>query len=272
MEDGGVKLNHRKLLDGMLAICGVPQEKFRTICSSIDKLDKQSFEPIKKKEKKKRNGEALSQVGMNLYILLRWLFNILSVNGALSSPGLLVLRSPYAGILVIFKAISGFVIRYQTELVYLSNGGDLLWNYYLSLSDEISDRIGIFVKWRGPPVELLSKLKQERSFLENNESSLALDELDIMFKALERSRCIDRVVFDLSLARGLDYYTGVIFEAIFKGVTQVGSIAAGGRYDNLIGMFGTRQVPAVRISLGIERVLAIMEQVQKDKNQVIVAK
>lgn len=187
-----VKLNHRKLLDGMLAICGVPQEKFRTICSSIDKLDKQSFEQIKK--------EMVDEKG---------------------------------------------------------------------LSDEISDRIGTFVKWRGPPVELLSKLKQERSFLENNESSLALDELDIMFKALERSRCIDRVVFDLSLARGLDYYTGVIFEAVFKGATQVGSIAAGGRYDNLIGMFGTRQVPAVGISLGIERVFAIMEQVQKDKNQEI---
>ncbi|XP_016505768.1 histidine--tRNA ligase, cytoplasmic [Nicotiana tabacum] len=187
-----VKLNHRKLLDGMLAICGVPQEKFRTICSSIDKLDKQSFEQIKK--------EMADEKG---------------------------------------------------------------------LSDAISDRIGTFVKWRGPPVELLSKLKLERSFLENNESSLALDELDIMFKALERSRCIDRVVFDLSLARGLDYYTGVIFEAVFKGATQVGSIAAGGRYDNLIGMFGTRQVPAVGISLGIERVFAIMEQVQKDKNQEI---
>lgn len=43
-----IKLNHRKLLDGMLDICGVPSEKFRTICSSIDKLDKQSFEQIKK--------------------------------------------------------------------------------------------------------------------------------------------------------------------------------------------------------------------------------
>lgn len=43
-----IKLNHRKLLDGMLEICGVPPEKFRTICSSIDKLDKQSFEQIKK--------------------------------------------------------------------------------------------------------------------------------------------------------------------------------------------------------------------------------
>lgn len=187
-----VKLNHRKLLDGMLAICGVPQEKFRTICSSIDKLDKQSFEQIKK--------EMVDEKG---------------------------------------------------------------------LSNEISDRIGTFVKWRGPPVELLSKLKKERSFLENNESSLALDELEIMFKALEKSKCIDRVVFDLSLARGLDYYTGVIFEAVFKGAAQVGSIAAGGRYDNLIGMFGTRQVPSVGISLGIERVFAIMEQLQKDKNQEI---
>lgn len=43
-----VKLNHRKLLDGMMQICGVPPEKFRTICSSIDKLDKQSFEQIRK--------------------------------------------------------------------------------------------------------------------------------------------------------------------------------------------------------------------------------
>lgn len=51
-------------------------------------------------------------------------------------------------------------------------------------------------------------------------------------------------------------------------VLQVGSIAAGGRYDNLIGMFGTKQVPSVGISLGIERVFAIMEQLQKDKNQV----
>lgn len=43
-----IKLNHRKLLDGMMQICGVPPEKFRTICSSIDKLDKQSFQQVKK--------------------------------------------------------------------------------------------------------------------------------------------------------------------------------------------------------------------------------
>jgi histidyl-tRNA synthetase len=52
--------------------------------------------------------------------------------------------------------------------------------------------------------------------------------------------------------------------------TQVGSIAAGGRYDNLIGMFGSKQVPAVGVSLGIERVFVIMEQQLKDQNQVII--
>lgn len=43
-----IKLNHRKLLDGMMEICGVPAAKFRTICSSIDKLDKQSFDQIRR--------------------------------------------------------------------------------------------------------------------------------------------------------------------------------------------------------------------------------
>lgn len=71
-------------------------------------------------------------------------------------------------------------------------------------------------------MELLRKLNGEGSkFLANSESRLALDELEILFKCLEKSKCIDKVVFDLSLARGLDYYTGVIFEAVSKGATQV---------------------------------------------------
>lgn len=90
------------------------------------------------------------------------------------------------------------------------------------LTVETADGIVTFVKERGSPLILLSKLKLEGSkFLGHNGSVDALNELDILFKALERSKCIDKVVFDLSLARGLDYYTGVIFEAVFKGGTQV---------------------------------------------------
>lgn len=90
------------------------------------------------------------------------------------------------------------------------------------LSVETADKIGTFVKERGHPLELLSKLKQEGSkFLENSASIDALNDLEILFKCLEKSKCIGKVVFDLSLARGLDYYTGVIYEAVFKGVGQV---------------------------------------------------
>lgn len=106
------------------------------------------------------------------------------------------------------------------------------------------------------------------------------------------SRCLQYISFDLSLARGLDYYTGVIYEAVMTGThcccaccrgcllagsasnqtfapplfagrsegdPNVGSVAAGGRYDRLVGMFSGSDVPCVGVSIGIERIFAIME-------------
>ncbi|OEL14059.1 Histidine--tRNA ligase, cytoplasmic [Dichanthelium oligosanthes] len=138
------------------------------------------------------------------------------------------------------------------------------------ISNETADQIGDLVKTRGPPLEILLELRKEGSkFMQNEGSVVALNELEILFKALEKANALDRIVFDLSLARGLDYYTGVIYEAVFKGATQVGSIAAGGRYDNLVGMFSGKQIPAVGVSLGIERVFAIMEQQEKERNELI---
>lgn len=57
----------------------------------------------------------------------------------------------------------------------------------------------------------------------------------------------------MSLARGLDYYTGVIFEAVLTGQDLVGSIGAGGRYDKLVGMFSGKDIPAVGVSIGMRR-------------------
>ncbi len=64
---------------------------------------------------------------------------------------------------------------------------------------------------------------------------------------------------DYSLIRGLDYYTGPIFEVFVKGFEGLGSVAGGGRYDNLIGLFGGPETPAVGISFGIERIFSIMK-------------
>lgn len=68
----------------------------------------------------------------------------------------------------------------------------------------------------------------------------------------------DAVLFDPCLARGLSYYTGPIFEATLDGFP--GSISGGGRYDDLVGMFLGRRVPSTGISLGVERLLTIMEE------------
>jgi histidyl-tRNA synthetase len=67
-----------------------------------------------------------------------------------------------------------------------------------------------------------------------------------------------RVKFDLSLARGLDYYTGAIMEMNVPDLAA--SLGAGGRYDNLIGMFSGQQIPACGFSLGFERILVVMTE------------
>jgi histidyl-tRNA synthetase len=70
----------------------------------------------------------------------------------------------------------------------------------------------------------------------------------------------ERVQLDRTLARGLDYYTGPVFETVLGG-DYSGSISGGGRYDGLIGMFsGKQSVPAVGVSLGIERIFMLMEE------------
>ena len=65
---------------------------------------------------------------------------------------------------------------------------------------------------------------------------------------------------DLGLARGLDYYTGVVFETTVNGWEKFGSICSGGRYDNLAGLFCERRLPGVGGSIGLDRLLALLEE------------
>lgn len=78
--------------------------------------------------------------------------------------------------------------------------------------------------------------------------------------------------FDTSLARGLDYYTGMIFEGVLHGEDAkygIGSIAGGGRYDNLIGMFSKSQIPSTGGSIGIERIFNILEERAKRETLIL---
>lgn len=71
----------------------------------------------------------------------------------------------------------------------------------------------------------------------------------------------DNYVFDPSLARGLDYYTGVIYEAVVTE-PKIGSIIGGGRYDKLIGTFTSQDVPAVGTSMGLDRIVDVITELK----------
>lgn len=99
-------------------------------------------------------------------------------------------------------------------------------------------------------------------FAANATGSKGVEELRFIFNALESTPLLKASLeLDLSLARGLDYYTGAIFEVKAHGV-QMGSICGGGRYDNLTGIFGLEGVSGVGISFGADRIYDVMEELQ----------
>uniref|UniRef100_A0A8C3XCH3 histidine--tRNA ligase n=1 Tax=Cyanoderma ruficeps TaxID=181631 RepID=A0A8C3XCH3_9PASS len=119
-------------------------------------------------------------------------------------------------------------------------------------------------------LELIERLLQDPKLSQNKLAKEGLGDMKLLFEYLTLFGITGKISFDLSLARGLDYYTGVIFEAVLlqqekeqvEEPASVGSVAGGGRYDGLVGMFDPkgRKVPCVGVSIGIERIFSILEQ------------
>ncbi len=214
-----IKLNHRKILDGIFEVCGVPTDKIRTISSAVDKLDKLPWEEV------------------------------------------------------------------RAEMVNEKN-----------LDPAIADKIGEYVVQKGQR-DLLAKLQADERLTANASMKAGMADMELLFDYLEAFKALDNVSFDLSLARGLDYYTGLIYEVVTEGSAGsaplattstapaappnpskkpskagadadedrssdpsvgVGSVAAGGRYDDLVGMFsGKNKIPCVGISFGVDRIFSI---------------
>ncbi|XP_044636566.1 histidine--tRNA ligase, mitochondrial isoform X2 [Equus asinus] len=158
-----IKVNDRRILDGMFAVCGVPESKFHTICSSIDKLGKMSWKDVRH--------EMVAKKG---------------------------------------------------------------------LAPEVADRIGDYVQCHGG-VSLVEQMFQDPRLSQNKQALEGLGDLKLLFEYVTLFGIAEKISFDLSLARGLDYYTGVVYEAVLlptpaqaeEEPLNVGSVAAGGRYDGL---------------------------------------
>ena len=103
--------------------------------------------------------------------------------------------------------------------------------------------------------------------MNNLKTKQSLEELEVLFDYLSVLNILDYCRFDLSLSRELNYYTGLIYEAVLTDSGKMGSICGGGRYDNLIRIFTSKQIPAVDVSIGIERIFSILkEKYKKDDN------
>lgn len=102
------------------------------------------------------------------------------------------------------------------------------------------------------------KLQQIKSLLGETETGkLGIEELE----TVNLQSAISNLQFDFTLARGLNYYTGIIFEVKATNV-QMGSIGGGGRYDDLTGLFGVPNIPGVGISFGVDRIYDVMEELK----------
>ena len=100
------------------------------------------------------------------------------------------------------------------------------------------------------------KTAQISALVPNDLIQSGIDELQYILNFLTAS---NKIVLDFSLARGLNYYTGVIFEVRARGV-NIGSIGGGGRYDDLTGLFGVPGIPGVGISFGVDRIYDVMDE------------
>ena len=213
-----VKCNHRRILDGVFEVCGVPADKIRTISSAVDKLDKMPWGEVRREmvEEKKLDGS-------------------------------------------------------------------------------VADRIHDYVTRKGGR-ELLDELRKDEDLMANANAKEGVEEMELLMDYLAAFEVLDqRICFDMSLARGLDYYTGVIYEVVTEGSAPamanggggetaqnvqrsskkekkvdadedrsndpsigVGSVAAGGRYDNLVERFLPKaQMPCVGVSFGVDRIFSI---------------
>ena len=133
------------------------------------------------------------------------------------------------------------------------------------IEDAAIDRLQPILELQGTASEKINKL---REILAESETGMkGIEEMRTIFDYVERQGIALPIELDLSLARGLNYYTGAIFE-VKANDFAIGSICGGGRYDNLTGIFGMPDVSGVGISFGADRIYDVMVGLDLFPNEV----
>jgi histidyl-tRNA synthetase len=129
------------------------------------------------------------------------------------------------------------------------------------VSPEQADRVLALAEVQGTNAEILDWL--ERQYGGNPRASEGVRRLRELVD-VNRAAGVpeERLALDLSIARGLDYYTGTIYETFLTDLPSIGSVCSGGRYDNLAELYTKQKLPGVGASLGLDRLLAALEELK----------
>jgi histidyl-tRNA synthetase len=129
------------------------------------------------------------------------------------------------------------------------------------VSPEQADRVLALAEVQGSNAEVLAWL--ERQYGGNAKAAEGVRRLrELLAVARIAGVPEERLALDLSIARGLDYYTGTIYETFLNDLPGIGSVCSGGRYDNLADLYTKQKLPGVGASLGIDRLLAALEEMK----------
>lgn len=119
------------------------------------------------------------------------------------------------------------------------------------------DKLNFLFSQSNDALQNVKQLKEKFQGIETG--TKGVEELEfVLTKCRELGISSEQLKFDITLARGLEYYTGAIFEVKANGV-EMGSVGGGGRYDNLTEVFGVKNIPGIGISFGLDRIYLVME-------------
>jgi len=124
------------------------------------------------------------------------------------------------------------------------------------LNEEDINKVFTLIELKGKPDDVLPRA---RELFTSEIAKEELKKIEELFELLKAYGIEDYALIDFGIARGFDYYTSIVFEAIADNDLGIGSIGGGGRYDNLIEVFGGKPTPATGFAIGIERLIPILE-------------
>ena len=139
-----------------------------------------------------------------------------------------------------------------------------------AVAEDIADELLRFIACPGTSEEKLAFLEQYRG--KNEVFDLGLDELGTVVKYVALFGVpAENFEVDLTIARGLDYYTGTVYETVLTEHPEVGSVCSGGRYDNLAEFYCDRALPGVGISIGVTRLFYVLQEQKMLSDELITA-